>query len=126
MKSADLDWSEEFGFPEPWHGRYPDFEVGDVVYSVEMEDGWREAVVLYKNQDDYCLAVLCEKDNAGPRWLWKTFSRSFSDAARVAAEWDIDYHSRHLEYAKRVLAACDSGASEEELKRMLVCGVGEP
>ena len=99
--------------PDGSEPTFPSKEVGDRFYSGDLDDGFREFIVIAKDDEHHCMVVpLNEFDLDYPpqaRIASDWHQETKADAVRKAAECDVRYHGGRSENAKAALAAAISG-----------------
>lgn len=111
------EWSiEPFG-DEP---SFPTKEVGDRLYSGDLEDGISEYIIIAKDENHRCMVVgLHDFDLKWPPEIHlatKCHKETMTDAVKHAAKIDIEYHGEKFELAKGALQAASNG---QDLSRFL-------
>lgn len=90
-------------------------KAGDLLWIYDGDDGlYQPDAVLYV--DDSGHALVCNTSphfRHRPRWLTHSPHKTPVDAMRAQAQSDIEYYLPRLDFARRVLAACESGDQKE-------------
>lgn len=107
---------------------FPDKEVGDSLFSGDLDDGFAEYLIVAKDESHLCLIVLCGNDvrmkypppvHFACNWHYTTLKEAMIECARS----DLSYHQKKVDFAKNVLHAIETdgdlrqfwnGWSEEE------------
>lgn len=112
--------SEELNRPD-WAKPAPEFEVGDILFRFELDDGLSRHVVVFKD-DDGCIMTVClgsePDENQKLYGIWHGFfsvHKTPDEAYRSAAEWEISYHGRRLKRAKEFLLAIENSQPFEHI-----------